>query len=44
MNNISMKKLILIDGYSFLFRAFFAIRNLTRKERLNKIKHGIYKK
>ena len=32
MNNISMKKLILIDGYSFLFRAFFAIRNLTRKD------------
>ena len=27
-----MKKLILIDGYSFLFRAFFAIRNLTRKD------------
>ena len=27
-----MKKLILIDGYSFLFRAFFAIRNLTRSD------------
>ncbi|MDR0690830.1 MAG: DNA polymerase I, partial [Streptococcaceae bacterium] len=27
-----MKKLILIDGYSFLFRAFFAIRGLTRSD------------
>ncbi len=27
-----MSKLILIDGYSFLFRAFFAIRNLTRSD------------
>ncbi len=27
-----MKKLILIDGYSFLFRAFFAIRGLTRQD------------
>ena len=27
-----MKKLILVDGYSFLFRAFFAIRNLTRSD------------
>lgn len=27
-----MKKLILVDGYSFLFRAFFAIRGLTRSD------------
>ena len=27
-----MKKLVLIDGYSFLFRAFFAIRGLTRSD------------
>ena len=27
-----MKKLVLIDGYSFLFRAFFAVRNLTKSD------------
>lgn len=29
---MAMSKLVLIDGYSFLFRAFFAIRNLTRSD------------
>jgi len=28
------KKLVLIDGYNFLFRAFFAIRNLSRSDGL----------
>lgn len=30
--SFSMKKLVLIDGYSFLFRAFFAVRNLTKSD------------
>jgi len=30
--SFAMNRLILIDGYSFLFRAFFAIRNLTRSD------------
>lgn len=31
---MSQKKLVLIDGYNFLFRAFFAIRNLSRSDGL----------
>ena len=27
-----MKKLVLIDGYSILFRAFYAVRNLTKSD------------